>query len=52
MTQLVSQAEGSGLYPVCGGELLEGCMRGRLFRINMEARCRWMGEPGGKEANL
>ena len=40
-------------YPMSGGELLEVCMQGGLFRrTNMEAPCGWMGEPGGREATV
>lgn len=52
-SSLTGRAEGFGLYPISGGELLEVCMQSGLFRrTNMEAPCGWMGEPGGREATV
>lgn len=35
-----------------GGEALEVFVQGELARTNMETLCRWIGEPGGKEATI
>lgn len=55
-SSLTGWAEGFGLYPVSGGELLGVCMqslfRSLFRRTHMEAPCGWMGEPGGREATV
>ena len=41
-----------GTTALSGGEALEVFVQGELTRTKMETLCRWIGEPGGKEATM